>query len=246
VTLHDYTLADNTPWRLYAPDSPVKEWAILWLQGFTSTIDGHQEGCRRMSAATNVTLAMLNYAGHGNHPVALEHATREQQLEEVCSVYDKLTELGYTKIIVIGGSFGAYMTALLLENRTPKVVVLRAPANYKDEEMSLPYRQTTEAVDGEAKDLYRQNIDSSYSNKAIEAVRKFNGTTYVIEHGEDEVVYRNMPQSYFNAAMNGNYIIIPGLKHSPKLMGNPQKYFKITEAWIETIVKSTIELDEVS
>jgi uncharacterized protein len=241
MQITNHTLTDNTPWRLYEPENKHGNWAILWLQGFTSTIEGHHEGCQRISETTNSTLAVLNTAGHGNHPVALENATRQQQLDEVIAVYDELVNRGYSKIIVIGGSFGAYMTALLLETRSPQVIVLRAPANYKDEEITLPYKETTEATDGEARDLYRQNIDDSYTNRALAAVKKFDGLTYVIEHADDTVVYRNLPQTYFKAAKQGNYIVIPGLEHSPKFMKESQKYFTIIERWVATIVINTIE-----
>lgn len=243
MQITDHTLTDNTPWRLYEPENNHKDWAILWLQGFYSTIEGHHEGCQRISDSTNTALAVLNYAGHGNHPVVLEDATRQQQLDEVTIVYDELVNRGYAKVIVIGGSFGAYMATLLLETRSPQVIVLRAPANYKDEEITLPYKETTEAIDGEAKDLYRQSIDSNYSNRAIEAVRRFEGSTYVIEHGSDKTILKNIPQSYFSAAQQGNYILIPGLEHSPKLMDNPQKYFGIIERWIEVIVENSIEME---
>lgn len=222
--------------RIYQPSDANSGWAVLWLQGFTSTIEGHEEGVARMSEATKTTFAMLNYAGHGDHPTKLEDATRQQQFEEVCEVYDQLVEKGYSKIIVIGGSFGAYMAALLAKARDIHTLVLRAPANYKDEEFELPYKETTEGTNQEAKDLWRQSIDDSYSNKAVEAVRAFTGMTYVIEHEKDTVINSAIPRSYFNAAKRGNYIIIPGLDHSPKLMDTPQVYFDIIERWINTII----------
>lgn len=236
----DNTLKDGIPWRLYEPSNANSGWAVLWLQGFTSTIEGHDEGVMRMSQDTKTTFAMLNYAGHGDSPIALEDATRKQQFEEVCDVYDQLVGRGYSKIIVIGGSFGGYMAAMLVGERTAATLVLRAPANYKDEEFHLPYRQTTEGTDQEAKDLWRQSIDSNYSNNAIEAVRKFTGMTYVIEHEKDSVINSAIPKSYFNAAKKANYIVIPGLDHSPKLMDKPQVYFDIIERWINTIITNEI------
>ena len=96
---------DRTPWRLFIPEHAKKDWAVLWLQGFTSTIEGHSEGVTRMATATRTTFAMLNYAGHGDHPTPLTEATRTQQLTEVLGVYDELARRGYKNIIAIGGSF---------------------------------------------------------------------------------------------------------------------------------------------
>ncbi len=188
MKVDNYTLADGTPWRLFTPDDAYDGWAVLWLQGFTSTIEGHHEGCERMSAASNVPFAILNYAGHGNHLVPLEQATRKQQFEEVCAVYDELVNRGFDKIIVIGGSFGGYMAALLAGSRKPQTVILRAAANYKDEEFDYPYAETTESKEGETKDLYRQSIDTTHTNMATEALKSFNGTSYIIEHEADTLL----------------------------------------------------------
>lgn len=240
MQIEDFNLADNTHWRLYKPENAIDSYAVLWLQGFTSTIDGHVDGCTRLSSASNVHFAMLNYAGHGDHPIKLKDATRKTQFNEVCAVYDELVKLGFSKIIVIGVSFGAYMAALLASVRKPQAIVLRAPANYMEEEFHLPYSETIEGNDKDAKNLYRQSITSDYSNNAVEAIREFNGTVYVIQNEKDSVINPTMPKSYYNAAKNGNYILIPGLDHSPMMMENPQAYMNIIERWLQTIIYAIV------
>lgn len=229
---------DNTPWRLFEPTDD-KEWCVLWLQGFMSTIEGHNDGVVRMAEATGVSFAMLNYAGHGNHPVSLDDASREQQFNEVLGVYDQLAELGFKKIIVIGGSFGGYMAALLASKRTLEALVLRVPANYPEEEFELAYKDTSAGQKDKSHYLYRQSIDEHYINNAVEGVRNFAGQTYVIEHEKDEVVHSSIPKSYYNAAKHGNYLVIPGAKHSPNMMPNPEKYFALIELWLATIINAT-------
>lgn len=240
MKIEDYTLDDGTPWRLLTPYNAAAGWAVLWLQGFTSTIEGHSEGCERMSIISGVPFAILNYAGHGNHPIALGQATRKQQFEEVCAVYDELVKRGLDRVIVIGGSFGGYMAALLTGVRQPQAVILRAPANYKDEEFEYPYSETTEGREGEAKDIYRQSIDKTFSNSATEALHSFNGASYIIEHGADTVITANIPQLYYQVAKNGSYITIHGLEHSPKLMLHADEWFDIIERWIQTIIHATM------
>ena len=239
VETKDFSLPDSTHWRLYKPENAINNWAVLWLQGFTSTIDMHNDGCMRLSSESNVQFAILNYAGHGDHPVALKDATREPQFDEVCAVYDELTRMGFSKIIVIGCSFGAYMAALIAKARKPEAIVLRAPANYKEEEFSLPYDETIEGRDEAARDLYRQSIDNDYSNNAVEAIKQFGGATYIIEHEKDSVINASIPKSYFNGAKNGNYIMIRGLDHSPMMMKNPKLYINIIERWLQTIIYAT-------
>lgn len=244
MRISDYNLEDGTPWRLFAPEDAKKDWAVLWLQGFTSTIEGHSEGCIRMSNYSKVTFAMLDFAGHGKSPVPLAEATRKQQLSQVLAVYDELTERGFTKIIVIGGSFGAYLAALIPAQRQPQVIVLRAPANYKDEEFELSYSETIEGRDKDAVDLYRVSIDENYSNNAVESLRAFEGETYILEHEKDSVISSAIPRSYYMAAQRGNHIVIRGLDHSPKLLPNAQEYFDVIEHWLQTIIYvSTKDLD---
>lgn len=228
---------DDTPWRLFEPDeSHNREWCVLWLQGFRSTIEGHTDGVVRMAEATNTPFAMLDYAGHGTHPIALDEASRQQQFNEVLGVYDELVKLGFTKFIVIGGSFGGYLAALLVGSRTAEALVLRAPANYPEDEFMLPYRDTAAGREDAGHQLYRQSIDDHYVNDAVQAVADFGGDTFVMEHEKDEVISSSIPKSYFNAAQHGNYLVIRGVKHSPKLMENPEKYFAIIEQWLTTII----------
>ena len=78
MNLHNATLKDGTPWRLFRPDGASEDWCVLWLQGFSSTIERHNDGVVRMAKASDTAFAMLNYAGHGDHPIALNDATQKQ------------------------------------------------------------------------------------------------------------------------------------------------------------------------
>ncbi len=242
IQTHDYTLelnGDPTPWRLFVPKDATKNYCVLWLQGFTSTIEGHTEGILRMAQQTDTAFAILNYAGHGNHPIKLDDATRAQQLREVVGVYDELAKRGYEKILAIGGSFGAYMAALLAAERPLATIVLRAPAIYDDTEFELPYRETRSAKTEERKDMWRDSVKSSTPNKALQAVRNFTGNTFVIEHEFDHIINPAVPRAYFAVAKHPNYIVIRDCDHSPKLMANPEAYFAIIERWLVTIIQNT-------
>lgn len=238
IEVSDYVLGDGTPWRLFIPPDAVDGWAVLWLQGLTSTIEGHSEGCARMAIQTKLPFAILDYAGHGSHPVKLDNATRAQQCEEVIAVYDKLVRQGYQNIIVVGGSFGGYMAALLAGKRSSIATVLRAPANYADKEISLRYADTAGGRGDRDTLLYRQNLDEGFSNQAIEAVRSYKGWTYILEHGNDASIHPSIPRLYFSAAETGSYITIPGLEHTPRKMIDSQRWSKVAENWNVAIVKN--------
>ena len=230
---------NQTPWRIFVPDGGKEDWAVLWLQGFGSTVEGHTEGIARLADATGTTFAVLDYAGHGNNPINLDDATRAQQFAEVLAVYDELVEQGYNKIVAIGGSFGGYMAALLAGERSLQTVVLRAPAIYNDAEFNLSYSKTVSSRSENEPDPWRISVTSNTQSVALDNIRDFVGSTYIMEHELDETVSKNVPQAYVAVAQNPNYILIEGCKHSPKFMSNPEKYFEIIERWLTTIILNT-------
>lgn len=247
MKLSDSTFTVNgieVPFRLFTPKNAKADWAVLWLQGFRSTIEGHTEGVIRMAKQSGTTFAMINYAGHGDHPVELPEASREQQLNEVLAAYDKLTKIGFSKIIVIGGSFGSYMAALLVAERHVAGLVLRCPAIYEDDEFTLPFKETLSAKSRETMDLWRENVTPQTPSKAFAAVKAYRGDTYVIEHEKDTVINRSIPRSYFALAQHGNYLLIRGLDHTPKLMPNPEHFYDLIEAWLVTMVNNLEKAQE--
>jgi esterase/lipase len=226
---------DPTPFALVTPNSD-KSWAVLWLQGWTSSIEGHLEGISRMTQATNTSFAMIDYAGHGNHSIGINESTKQMQLIEVVAAYDELKQHGYQNIIVIGGSFGGYMAALLGQERELAAIVLRAPAIYPDDEFSLNYSQTKRYEDDGAYKKFYENNELHSNNRAFQAIKKYQGPVYVLEHELDSIIPPEIPQTYFKNAMHGNYIRIPNTDHSPKFMPNPQKHY----IYIEHILASII------
>lgn len=250
MTIDKQTLritGDPTPWVVVRQQDSTQEWCVLWLQGWMSTIDGHLDGIKRMSQKSGLDFAMLDYAGHGSHPVALEDSTREQQFTEVSAAYRKLVDLGYKNIFVIGGSFGGYMAALLAENHNPRGIILRAPAIYNDNEFSLLHSQTARWDDDYDHDkAFRLSVTKDSRLDALEAIRNYNGPVYIMEHQLDSVVPRNIPIAYFEAAKQGNYIVVPKTEHSPKLMPNPQVHFDYIEHLNVSLIKTIILEEELA
>lgn len=240
MNVQDFSLQlqeDIVPWRLLTPDDAGTEYCVLWLQGWTSSMDAHREGVERMAKKSGLAFATLDYAGHGLHALPIEESTRKQQYTEVVAVFDELKQRGYEKIIVIGGSFGAYMAALLTSNRPVHAAVLRAPANYMDEEFETPYKHTLRHTDHAAYEKAKRS-GTFLDSLAVEALRNFNGYTYVLEHELDNVVPAEVPKRYFAVAKHGNYLLVPKTEHSPKLMANPQVHFDYIEHLIISIIKA--------
>mgnify|MGYP002409848095 FL=1 len=216
----------------------TKEYAVLWLQGWTSSMDSHREGVERMARTTGVTFATLDPAGHGLHELPLEQSTRKMQHEEVIAIYDELVKLGYKKIIVIGGSFGGYMAALLTGKRPVHAAVLRAPAMYDDTEFELEHSKTRRWQNPLKGQEEKADQPYIHDNEALRSINNFDGQVFVLEHELDEQVPRIMPEMYFKHAKHGNYLLVPKTMHSPKLMKNPQPHFAYIEHLVVSIVKA--------
>lgn len=241
MKIEDFTYKfpnEDLPWRLFMPENANKEYCVLWLQGWTSSMDSHRQGVERMSNITGIPFATLDYAGHGKHQVALQDSMRKQQHEEVVAIFDELKKLSFEKIIVIGGSFGGYMAALLSGVRSVEAIVLRAPAIYPDEEFTSVHSKTQEWQNPTRDQSEKANDPYISDNMAVRSVAKFDGFTYVIEHELDEAVPRIMPKAYFTNAKHGNYLIVPRTMHSPKNMQNPQPHFDYIEHLVISIVKA--------
>jgi esterase/lipase len=240
MNIKDFTLSlgeDHIPWRLFEPKNSDKEYVVLWLQGWTSSMNSHREGVEKIAKRTGITFTTLDYAGHGLHKLPLEKSTRKQQHEEVVAVFDELKRLGYDKVIVIGGSFGGYQAGLLTSKRPVHATILRAPANYPDDEFELLYEETIRSKDYTAYTKTKESDDMLINSSATKAIENYDGFVYVLEHELDETVPAKVPRHYFEIAKHGNYIIIPKTKHSPKLMSDPIPHYE----YIEHVVASILE-----
>lgn len=249
MNIEDFMLElgeDNVPWRLFTPTSATTDYCVLWLQGWSSSMDSHRESVERMAQQTGIVFATLDYAGHGLHKIPLEESTRKQQHEEVVAMFDELKKAGFDKIIVIGGSFGGYMTALLTAKRPVHAAVLRAPANYPDDEFDLLYKETLRSKDYAAYTKTKDSDEMLTNSSATKAIQNFDGFIYVLEHQLDEVVPAKVPKRYFDVAKHGNYFIIPSTKHSAKLMANPQAHYAYIEHVITSIIKAVQLQDGLS
>lgn len=225
---------DPTPWVLIEPGNN-KDYCILWLGGWGSTIEKHEPQITALADKSGVATAMIDYAGHGNHPAPLETTTREQQFLESIAAFDALKAAGYKRIIVAGNSFGGYMSALLSAERDPYALILREPAIYNDDEFSLPYPERQGYRD-KAYEKMKFTVTPESDMLALHAVAKFKQSVYVIEHEIDSVIPKNIPRAYFAVAKRGNYLVIPATDHAVAKMSNPEDHYAYITATLAHIV----------
>ena len=204
---------------------------MLWLQGWTSDIDKHYDGLIRMSNMSGVTFAMMETAGHGQHPVSLDDSTKDQQIAEVQYFYDFLNK-EYENIIVVGGSFGGYLAGQLAV-KSPAALVLRIPAIYDDREKDIPFGVLQDSDD--YAERWNQNVDHVLDS-SLKPLSKYRGMVYVVRHENDECIPRWIPDLYFRTAPRSNYLLVPTVGHWPRKAAEPQKYYNYIEKMVTDIV----------
>lgn len=229
---------DPTP-RLIVQPGDDKEYCVLWLQGWNSTIAKHKDRLVRLAEQTNITFSMIDYAGHGEHPVPRAATTRKQQFSEVLAAYDALKADGYENIIVSGTSFGGYMTALLTGERTPYAVILRAPAIYKDDEFTVSQAERQSYLDATYQ-KFKPTVKASDDVIALNNIRNYPKSVYVIEQALDSIIPKNIPRAYFQAAQRGNYLVVPNTEHSPSMMPGADERFAYIEQLLISIIQTIL------
>jgi uncharacterized protein len=188
MQIEDFTLLHNDyviPFRIFTPPNADKKYCVLWLQGWSSAMDSHREGVTNMAEQSGTTFVTMDPAGHGLSDFPLEESTHKQQLEEIIATFDEVKNRGFENIIVIGGSFSAYLTALLTSERPVHAVILRAPANYPYEEFELRYKDTSHSKNYVDYTKTRWHDEMLVNSSATKALSNFNGYTYILEHELD-------------------------------------------------------------
>jgi esterase/lipase len=175
-------------------------------------------------------------ASEGNHTVS----SRKDFRDDVLAAYDFLVsqeEVDANRVIVIGSSFGSYMAALLSSKRKLAGLVLRVPADYRDEGFNEPlYDQRTQWEHSE----WKKQAHGSSETAALCAVNAFRGDVLVVEAEKDEIVPAATVHSYVTATQNAKstkHVVMKGAPHSISRFPEFQQEFKaIVIKWLEGIM----------
>jgi pimeloyl-ACP methyl ester carboxylesterase len=130
---------------LVDPGRPGSGPGVMWLPGFKSEMTSTKvSALAGWAAARGVAMTRLDYSGHGQSPGRVEDGTIGRWLEEVQTVFTRLT-LGPQ--VVVGSSMGGYLALLLLrglmreapeEAKRIRALVLIAPAWDMTERLMKP------------------------------------------------------------------------------------------------------------
>ena len=170
-----------------------------------------------------LTCLVFDLSGHGGSSGDLDQLAIHQHLDDALAAYDHLTELEEVdsrNIGVAGSSYGGYLTALISAERNPKSVQLRAPAIYADDW----YDKSSSQISPEEKTKYRAVIDDQDDNKALRALKSYQGPVMIIESELDKQVPQNVVRAYRDAAVNNPGLSYKVMKSAPHTLETEQQH----------------------
>lgn len=192
-----------------------KASAVLFVHGWGSNQSKNIDRAKELAEVSYVCLT-IDLRGHGDSEGDFKTLSRADHLADVLAAYDFLASqksVDAENISVIGSSYGGYLAILLAAERVIKNLVLRVPANYKDEGFDRPTYETRKVVDIQE---YREIAMTPDENRALHAASLFTGNVYIIESENDEIIPHQTIENYKNSFKNAvtfKYTLMHGAGH---------------------------------
>jgi dienelactone hydrolase len=216
-----------------------KEWrpkhpGVLIMHGWKSGRKSHASIARKLADIGFASMT-FDFRGHGESEGDPENLSRGNFLNDAIAAYETLSHMDgiYPKEMnAIAGSFGAYIAAILSEQKAFHSLVFRVPADYPDEGFETPGLRTSDEATINA---WRSSPRSFDSTSALRGIHRFQGDILIVESGADTVVPRETVQSYIDAAPDPkkvSHILMEGAPHT--LSGSPtlkDEYEKDVVEW---------------
>lgn len=203
----------------YPPSKKEKYPTILFVHGWTSEKERSYQYADSLSSLGYLCF-LFDLRGHGQSEGDMKKLTSKDFLDDVVAAYDYLLtnkQVDKENISVVGSSLGAYLVAILSRKRKIKNLVLRAPADYPNEDFtkfrvlsggSNPYVMS-----------WRKKEKQPSETFALEAIHSFEGNILILESEYDDRIPHETTQNYMNAVKDKSkltHILMKGAPHSLK------------------------------
>lgn len=178
---------------------------VLFVHGQGSSQKGYEHRARVISRALDAICLTFDLSGHGSDAANFDRYSSKDHLQDLVAAYDYLgsrSGVDRARVGVCGASYGGYLAALLTAHRAVKRLVLRAP--------SLPtgIDPTTMSHRAPFTSVAPTQFDS------VDALRRFEGETLVIESEKDEVIPKSHIAAYLGASSKVQHLAIPEATHA--------------------------------
>lgn len=214
--------------------------AILFIHGWTSMKERSYQYADGLAKLGYISL-MFDMRGHGESEGNINTATIKEFLDDVLAAYDyliKVKGVDRENIGVVSSSFGCYLATLLSAKRNVKKLVIRAPADYPNEDFDKPKMQTS-GSDNLLVTAWREKPKNSSETFALESVSDFDGEILIIESEKDDTIPRQTIQNYENAVKDKNkltHVVVENAPHSIKDGPFKNKVEEILIDWFKKLI----------
>ncbi len=212
--------------------------AILFIHGWTSERKRSYQYANGLAKIGYVSF-LFDMRGHGESEGDINTATTKEFFDDVLAAYDYLLgvkEVDKENISAVGSSFGGYFAALLTGKRSIRRVVLRAPADYPNEDFNKSKMQSSGDEDPVVYEWRTQPREPG-ETLALSAIANFTGEVFIIESEKDDIVPHQTIQNYANAVKDKSKLthkVIKAAPHSIKDGPFKDEIEKALVGWFES------------
>jgi uncharacterized protein len=193
---------------------------VLFVHGQGSSQNPYKHRAEVSSTSLQAICLTFNLSGHGEETAHSKEYSVAEHLEDVIAAFDALAsqpgvDLG--RIGVCGASYGAYLTALLVAERTVSSVILRAPSLVSDHQFP---------------DV---NLKTSYEFDSLTTLAEYLGDILIIQSGRDEVIPESNILAYLNSSARAHLEVIPEALHALKDPAWDERFIGLIVNWFSRI-----------
>lgn len=210
---------------------------VLFVHGWTGSQETDLQRSQEIASLGCVCLT-FDLRGHAGTESIRQSVTPADNMNDVLAAYDTLAAhpiIDKSSIAVIGSSYGAYLAALLTEERPVRWLSLRVPALYRDDDWTIPKGRH----DRLALAHYRQERVDPADNRALKACTRFEGDVLLVESEVDDRIPHATVANYlasFRRARSLTYRIVEGADHALSDPAARQVFTGMLVRWIREMV----------
>jgi hypothetical protein len=181
---------------LFTPEAKVSA-NMLFCHGWTSKNSKYIKLAQQLSTFGIQTLA-INIRGHGDSIYPLENYSRQDHLDDIVAAIDYSNNRSTGKpFILLGKSYGGYLSAITTSLRKIDYLIISQPALYPDTD----FNSSNAALIKRNPDVFRSGNESVSTNRALNAISRFDAPLLIDESEHDEEVF-DIPKLYITASEN--------------------------------------------
>ena len=200
--------------NVYTPTHELGRLAALFLHGWTGRPN---ENAASVLAENGFQAMTFSMRGHNTSDGSIDRVSRQDSLADALAAYDyfraQIPE--GTGVVLVGNSYGGYMSEVLSSKRPVAGLSLRVPAAYLNEGFDEP--QIGQGNNNVATMSWRNTPVGFEGNLAFEALHVFRGPVQLIEAENDDAIPHQAVQNQVAAIADASqleYHFMQGWPHS--------------------------------